>query len=377
MSGPPPSAPDLSQLRFIEIGGPYIKYAFPEQTHCFSSWPMENIAGLPSPSGGGLEPSWRLPRLLADPGIAVIVCHPTMFAPWHPSWFIRAIFSRRFLRAGLPLTSGWGPQLLRRRLAAPIAVLDREDLPVINRNNLFLLDRATAYFKRELPSDRWKVFVKTGHHGVPTPRYRMVRRHRRRVETLLPISLGLKLGSQRFFPPATEKSVDVFFAGRIEGSSTVRKQGLAELLALRDQGVTLDIPQGNLPLGEFYRRAAAARLVWSPEGFGWDCFRHYEAPMCGSVPLINNPAIERYRPLIGGKHAIYYDIEPGGLTRAVLAALADRDRLAAMAAEAKIFVELHHTPTAIARHVLEATLARRPLASELPNSRTSRKPGNN
>jgi hypothetical protein len=359
MSEPPIPAREFSQLRFIEIGGPYVKYAFPEQTYCFSSSPMEKIRGLPAPPPSrGTEPLWRLPRLLADPGVAAIVCHPTMFAPWNPEWFIRAIFNRRFFRTGLPLTSGWGPQLLRRRVVPPIAVLDREDLPVINRSHLFLLDRASAYFKRELPSDRWKVFVKTGHHGVPTPRYRMVERHRRRVDKLLPISLGLKLGSQPHFPAAAEKTADVFFAGRIEGSSTVRRQGMRELLALREQGVTLDVPQGKLPLDEFYRRAAAARLVWSPEGFGWDCFRHYEAPMCGSVPLINNPTIERHQPLIGGKHAVYYDIEPGGLTRAVLAALADHDRLAAMAAEAKMVVERHHTPMAIARHILETTLAR-------------------
>src|SRR5439155_445835 len=83
---------------------------------------------------------------------------------------------------------------------------------------------------------------------------------------------------------------------------------------------------------EFLERCARAWLVWAPEGFGWDCFRSYEAAVCGSVPLMNRPTIERYQPLIEGVHALYYDVEPGELGRAVMAALADRDRLVAIAA---------------------------------------------
>jgi glycosyltransferase involved in cell wall biosynthesis len=299
-----------------------------------------------------------LPGALTDPAVAVVVCHPSMFAPWDWRWLSRAVFSRRLPQAGLPISSVFGPQLLRGVVAAPIAIVDLEDLPVVNRCSMFLLDRAAAYFKRELPTDHWKVFLKTGHHGVPTPRYRMVRRNRRRVEKLLPLPLGLKSASEGPFPEPMEKTVDVFFAGRIEGSSTVRKRGIGELMALSDSGVTIDIAEKPLPAEAFYKRAAAARLVWSPEGFGWDCFRHYEAAMCGSVPLINHPTIERYQPLIGGKHAVYYDVEPGGLTRAVLEALADRERLSAMARTAKAFVQTHHTRTAVVDYVLQTTLAR-------------------
>ena len=74
----------------------------------------------------------------------------------------------------------------------------------------------------------------------------------------------------------------------------------------------------RLSLPEFYQRAARAWLVWSPEGLGWDCFRHYEAPACGSVPVINQPNIERHQPLVHGEHAFYYDRSPGELTRTIL-----------------------------------------------------------
>jgi Glycosyl transferases group 1 len=251
-----------------------------------------------------------------------------------------------------------GPQLLRWGIAAPVAVVDHEDLPVINRNNFFLLDRCRIYFKRELPPDRWRLFLKTGHANLPTPRFRDVARQRLRVAKLRPISIGLPLGTPDPFPlMSSEKSTDLFFSGKIDGSSFLRPRGLSELMALRERGVVVDIPEGRLVQSEFYRRCAQAWLTWSPEGLGWDCFRHYEAAACESVPLMNQPAIERHRPLLQGTHAIYYDAEEGGLTRAVLAALADKQRLAAIASAARAHVLAHHTPAALARHIVHTSLA--------------------
>src|SRR4029453_1836066 len=110
----------------------------------------------------------------------------------------------------------------------------------------------------------------------------------------------------------------------------------------------LEIAEGQLSLQDFYRRCAQAWIVWSPEGLGWDCFRHYEALGCGSVPVINQPTIERHQPLLGGEHAVYYDPVPGELTRTIVAALADKDRLRAMARAGKSHVMTHHTQDALA-----------------------------
>ena len=49
---------------------------------------------------------------------------------------------------------------------------------------------------------------------------------------------------------------------------------------------------------------------------------------------------------------IYYDVEPGGLARAVTAALADKDALARIAAAAQAHVMAHHTPRALAAYVV-------------------------
>ena len=75
---------------------------------------------------------------------------------------------------------------------------------------------------------------------------------------------------------------------------------------------------------EYLARCARAWLVWAPEGYGWDCFRPYEAALAGSVPLISRQTIERYEPFIDNQHCIYYDVEVGHLALAVRRALQDR-----------------------------------------------------
>ncbi|HVM98743.1 MAG TPA: glycosyltransferase [Caulobacteraceae bacterium] len=332
----------------VEIGPrPYVARALPDETRFFATDPAADVAGLTTISWAGL---WRA---LGDPATELIVCHPNFSAPFAPRALGRALFSSRFLRGRSPLLRSFGVELLRWRARAPIAVVDHEDLPVINRDNLFLLDRCALWFKRELPVDHWRVFLKTAHPNLPTPRFRREPRNLARVEKLRPISIGLSFEAEGLLPAApAPKTADVFFLATVDGSSTARERGLAELRELRAQGLAIDLPDAPLPRDEFYRRCAAAWLVWSPEGLGWDCFRHYEALACGAVPLINQPSIDRHAPLIAGEHALYYDPEPGGLTRAVLAALRDRPALARIAEAGRAHVLAHHTPAAIARHIV-------------------------
>lgn len=334
----------------VEIGPrAYVAHAYPAESLFFATGAGGAAAGVET-----LRSLAGLGRALARPDVDLIVCHPGFSSPWGVRHWSRTLFSRRFLEGRAAITSPFGPQLLRRGRPAPIAVIDHEDLPVINRDNLFLLDRSALYFKRELPVDHWRVFLKTAHENLPTPRFREDPRQCARIAKLRPISLGLPLTAAGALPiETTEKRADVFFAGRVDGSSSVRPRGLAELRALAEQGVVVDAPERPLPQAEFYRRCAAAWLVWSPEGFGWDCFRHYEALACGSVPLINLPTIERHRRLIAGEHALYYEPEPGGLAHAVMKALADKPALTRIAKQGQAHVMAHHTPQALATYVVE------------------------
>ncbi len=204
------------------------------------------------------------------------------------------------------------------------------------------------------------MLARTAHRRVPTPRFRSVERNGERIAKLHPISLGLPLAAADRLvasPPSGEKTIDVFFAGRIHDSSTVRHRGFDELVALRDEGYAIDVSDTALPFEAYLARCARAHLVWSPEGFGWQTFRIYEAAICGAAPLVSRPSIERYRPLTDGIHAVYYDVEPGELARTVRAALGDRDRLRTIGGAARDHVKAFHTPAAIARHVVETALS--------------------
>jgi hypothetical protein len=352
---------DFAGLRIVEIGAtPYIKGVFPDQVTYFSTWPdgapvdeQNRLVSLPD-----LASLWRV---LNDAETSLIVCRPTFYSPWDVRWISRVLFTWRVLRRLRLFPRAFAPQLLRLRIPAPIVIWDDADMPLINRNNFFLLDRCHLYFKRELPPDHWRVFMKTGHENLPTARFRRLPRYLARLDKLRPIAIG---APPPFPVPAVEKSTDIFFAGRTEDASTVRWKGLTELKALRERGFVVDIAEQRLPKSEFYRRCAQAWLTWSPEGHGWDCFRHYEAAMCGSVPLINQPTIERYEPLRSGEHALYYDVEEGELTRTAVAALADRARLAAMGRAARDHVIAHHSPAAICRHVINTALKLPPSAAE-------------
>jgi hypothetical protein len=344
---------DLSTLRIVEIGTPHMAAAFPEQTRSFAPRPVARDSGLTKLSVPKLA---TINRALRAPDLSLIVTAPTQLSPWQSTLFMRALFDRRawlgYPRFGPVLA----PHLLRLPLNAPIAVIDTSDFPYINRADLFLLSRCRFYFKRELPPDRWRLFTKTAHGELPTRRFRRQSRLRHLIDKIRPISLGLPAVAQYLPQTELDKTADVFVSVGGDDTSTVRNAGLSELIALRERGLRIDIAEGRLPREEFYRRCAQASIVWSPEGLGWDCFRHYEALACTSVPLINQPIIERHRPLLDGVHALYYDPEPGRLTAAIETALADKDRLQGIARAGKAHVLAHHTMTAIARYVVETTL---------------------
>jgi len=238
-------------------------------------------------------------------------------------------------------------------------VVDLNDHFGIRRPGFYLLDKADVVFKRELPADRWQVLAGSAHTALPTLRIRSNRRWQERLAKIRPISLpvprveipSLADGS---FP---EKTVDIFFSGNTTANSWVRRTGLVALKELAARGIKVDIPDKILPRNDFHRRMSQAWLAWSPSGFGWDCYRTGEAAQCLTVPVVNHPTIERYRPLLDGQHLIQYDIEGNGLARAIETALADKERLQQMALAAREHVKTHHTLRALASHIIETGLS--------------------
>ena len=337
-------------LRIVELGGT----GFFVRTHPATStllWTSEEDPPQPLPANVAefnLATGWRLVRNARRGEVDLVVAYlPTRHPPWH--WRPLRSLVHRPLAPWRRLIRLFGMQALRLLpRSVPVFVVDFDDMRTIARHNLYLLDRCKYYFKRELPIDRWQVFQGTAHPAMPSTRFRAKARNRRRLEKVFPWSIGYGSKGPRLpDEPFPEKTIDVFVATGLN-TSTVRLEGLAELRTLAAQGVRVFISDGRLPHDEFMRVMAKSWITWSPEGFGWDCIRDYEAPVVHSVPLKNRPTIVRFRPFVDGIHALFYDADrPGELSRTIRDALRDTERLKSMAIAARRHVAEHHlTPWA-------------------------------
>ncbi|MFT8244505.1 glycosyltransferase [Roseomonas sp. BN140053] len=314
------------------------------------TWPDSTVFIQAGPDSAAVAPlisAYFRPRHWQRPGrFDLIVAHPPLRSPGNPEMLRRLLSPRRSADARRGIAWGLASRLPPGRGAAPLAVLDMHDEREVAPHCLPLLDHCRHYFKRELPADPAKAF------RLPLRDARLPGR----MEKLRPISLGLSAEVVTAAPPPLPKTVDLFFAGSTRHAPAIRAEGLRRIEALAARGVRVDIAREALPREEFLRRCGRAWLTFSPEGLGWDCFRHYEAALCRSVPVINQPTIRRHAPLREGEHALHYEVEGDGLERVVLAALADPGRLARMAEAARAQVLEHHTHEALCRYVVASCL---------------------
>jgi hypothetical protein len=349
-----------ASARILEIGDfHYVKEQYPERTTLL--WTGGRSPLVPRSEYFDCTPV-RLLRTIADVRAGrydLVIVYMGLRGPWHPRNWLRAL-SAEPARPVSALSRVFGVSLLRYvRIPAPLVVLDMNDAFIMGRHNFFLLDQADVVFKRELPVDRWHILCHSVHPMLPTRRIRRQPRWQRRLAKIRPIALPSPVidTSALGGGEPSEKSVDLFFSGNVTENSWVRRTGMAELEDLASRGVKIDAPGERLPPEEFRRRLARAWLAWSPSGFSWECFRTSEAAQCLTVPVLNYPTVELHQPLLDGRHAIYYNPEPGGLVRAVETALADKARLEQMARAAREHVLRYHTPRALVDHVIECGLA--------------------
>jgi hypothetical protein len=338
--------------RILELGNLCLfKRGLPEQTTLI--WAGHRTDDVPVPDCRQL--SWpvfrQIRRSLASGAFDLVACYPPELPPW------REARSRKSLRQRLlyhillrdPKLTG----------STPFAVLDYSDRTPIRRHNHHLWKRASWYFKRELPVSREELLLGTARRFDSAGAILQSRLYRKNEHKLFPTSIGLSLERLTDIPEKPlEKTTDIFFSGRMD--SEVRRRGLPELLELSRFGIKVDVPPTPLPRKEFYERCARAWLAWSPEGLGWDCFRHYESSACRSVPIINRPRITWHRPMEEGVHGFFYEPSGGNLTAVVRAALADKEKLRAMAAAGREHVLRHHTHRAICEYILRRTIGTPP-----------------
>jgi hypothetical protein len=363
---------NASEARVLEIGDlSYIKEAFPDQTTLLWTgrkppvhWVERPPAPLARSDYSDCTPA-SFARGIRDAAAGrydVIITYLPLYSVWHPRNGLRSLLGDP-LHPWRALTRVLGVSWLRlAKLPVPLVVVDLNDHFGIRRPSLFLLDKADVVFKRELPADRWQVLAGSAHPALPTLRIRSNRRWQEQLEKIRPISLPVPRVDtaalwEGDFP---DKTADIFFSGNTVLNSWVRRTGIAAMKELAARGIKVDIPEKRLPRDQFYRRMSRAWLAWSPSGFGWDCYRTGEAAQCLTVPVVNNPTVERHRPLLQGQHLIQYDIEGDGLVRAVENALADKDRLRQIAFAAREHVKAHLTLRPLAAHIIETGLSFRP-----------------
>lgn len=306
----------------------------------------------------GIAAMWTAVRAARRGKYDLIVLHPPLYPGWHPRSFLAALKFSLF-RGRISDTYGAvvSPLLfgaLRFVRLPPLVVVDKSDSFGIPRHHHFLFDKAVAYLKRELPVDHWQTLYGSAHSRLPGLHFRLGKRWQRRVAKLRPIALGLhECGVEAALKAyGAEKKTDVFFAGGVAGNSVARAQVPQLIEQLRAAGVSVDFPQERLPFEEFIRRCAQSWLTLSPEGLGWDCYRHVEAAIAGSVPLFNAPTIHRYKPLVVGEQCLVYFPDEDNIVDVVRAALSNKARLRKMAKSAHDHARRHLTDAAVSHDIM-------------------------
>jgi glycosyltransferase involved in cell wall biosynthesis len=341
-------------IRVLEIGpDDLFKSMFPgSTTYLYPSLSRSRLR-QEGERGFNLRAAAKIWRGMARGEYDLVVLGPVAKALWNSD--VPLLRNLRSLLKHLACPSSLGPHFtawLARKYNVPAIACDRVDTMLISASNFFLFPYVRCYFKRELPQNKWQVFLSTTSRNGDVSNIRRQPFFREALAKVRPFPLNV--GPAVYdFPAVTaaQKTIDIFYSGD-NPKTTVRSEG-AELLArLADQGIRVDIPQNRLPPEEFYRRIAASWLVWSPEGSGWDCARHAEALIHGSVPVINYPTIYRYKPLVDGEHALYYGCEEDHLLHVVRKALQDKEALLRMVEAGRKHLQQWYAAPRVAEYVL-------------------------
>lgn len=248
------------------------------------------------------------------------------------------------------------------KVSARLVGLDLECCPIIDNRRFRDLDLSICYFKRDLPQNPCNAFLYTHAKTECSGNVARTAPFSRWIEKLRPISLGIDDAmAAKLSVIEAPKKTDVFFAGALTCYPN-RLAGIKKLERLKLEGFNIDIATERLSHDEFIQRCAQAYLVWSPEGFAWDCYRHYEVGAAGSVPLLQASPSYGYAPFIDDENAIYYHVEGDHLAVRVRQALQNRTRLAEMGRATRTHVLQWHTHLALGRYVIAE--AKRTLAAQ-------------
>lgn len=347
-------------LRFVEIGFvPLLKSAFPDETHFVDtrfSWtdrrghqPADNsvfirlkelaqaaIDALSIPTSAGID----------------LVAVRSRGAENHPQLGTRYLLKKIL---------GWSVHQLALHLASKhqckLVVIDRTDETTIHPNDFRILKGCDHYFKRELPWSSWSAFERLNTTKICIGSASKLPTLQALAEKLAPLSLGVEddVAAGQNEPPSNRKKFDVFYLGKpyhLGRRLTIDR----DLEDLEKSGLKVFRTDAPLTRVEFLQAIRESRIAVSPGGVGWDCFRHYEIPACGTALLIERPSHQIHAPPLENIEAIHYDPHLSILP-VVTHWLQDPEALERLAAAGRSWVHLHHSHSALGKRVAEVALA--------------------
>jgi hypothetical protein len=280
---------------------------------------------------------------------------------WRNAWWLarRASLGARPFRLR-PLLS------LLQAANVPIAGADTSDTPVIDNSRFPIFAASKIFFKRELPTNPTHSFLYTSDRAEDPGNIMRIPFFSQGLSKLCPVSLGVP--DARFEQLAAlnpAKDIDVFFAGTVTNRAA-RQTGLREIQRLEQDGLRVVATGKKFTDAEYLALAARALVCWSPEGFGFDCFRTYEVAALGSIPLLKSPPIRAYAGFRAGVDALFYTHEALDLYEMLKASLVEPSKLAAMGKVARERVRLHHRDSSLAAYMLKTLLGDGENGSAMP-----------
>ncbi len=322
------------------------RHVYGEETRfintCLSARSMPDT----TPTTGWLL-AWNLLKALIGPAkyeLVIIRC----LGPYNSSWsFVGA--GKRVFRWLM-----YRVALRHKAAGAKLAVLDHTDHMTIHPDDKRLLELCDVYYKRELARNAWNTLESILPEGrcIEHATEKLESYHQLKAK-LKPISLGSHVPCRVIIE--RRRDFDFFYNGmeRGIGERIQIRQVLEELEA---EGHRVFLPEKPLAPEAFAKAIANTWFCPSPMGCGWDCYRHYEISIYGSIPLLSAPSISAYRPL--GSHnrtAITIDYDGDLKTQLLKCLEIPIDDRVAMIERAQNHVQSHHSLPALGGYMIAET----------------------
>jgi hypothetical protein len=256
-------------------------------------------------------------------------------------WPHDASLGKRWLRSLLArvgclrCVSGPVHRILSRK-ATKVIVLDRYDSHEVLMNYLRCVVTASFYFKTNLLAEAGDRVAWTGNGRPCRLKY-----------------LPYWLATENYpVPFQRHRDIDVFFAGDV--NSEERRSAIAAMRGMEAEGYRVYIASRRLDLQEYMALMSRSWLTLSPQGFGYNGFRHYESMLVGSVPLINQSQPPILNDFVHGENCWLYSHEAQDIQHVARTALQDKQRLLRIAGGLRQFAEEHHSIRAVGRYLLKS-----------------------